>query len=289
MGLCCKVGCCQARDFPLDSAHGRNPSGRLTLRKAPYKTGLDSNRWLFRRRTGRSPLRDRHATSVAAVAYVTQLDLPRAQFGGRKAAMAKKDTSRKSVKKTPPPRPAKSRVPAKISPEPKTVVVKKSAASAETKLKAVDAELIKVLNRRTELTLEGLIADPVTRHQLWFNPQAEQELWERIDALNVGPLPQSAVRAVFREILSAARAKIRTVRVAYLGPSFSFHTPGRSRTLREVGRSDSRQHDCLGVRRGESRPRRVRHCADRKQHRRPHRRHARHVHPGCRSASAARC
>ncbi|HVJ68543.1 MAG TPA: prephenate dehydratase [Caulifigura sp.] len=136
--------------------------------------------------------------------------------------MAKKDTSRKSVKKTPPPRPAKSRTPAKPSPAPKTVVVKKTAASTETKLKAVDAELIKVLNRRTELTLEALVADPVTRHQLWFNPQAEQELWERVDALNVGPLPQSAVRAVFREILSAARAKIRTVRVAYLGPSFSF-------------------------------------------------------------------
>ncbi|QDT56604.1 P-protein [Caulifigura coniformis] len=136
--------------------------------------------------------------------------------------MAKKDMSRKSVKKTPPPRPAKPRVASHPTPEPKTVVKKKTAASTETKLKAVDAELIKVLNRRTELTLEALVADPVTRHQLWFNPQAEQELWERIEALNVGPLPQSAVRAVFREILSAARAKIRTVRVAYLGPSFSF-------------------------------------------------------------------
>ncbi len=136
--------------------------------------------------------------------------------------MAKKDTSRKSVKKTPPPRPAKPRTVAKPAPEPKVVVKKKTAASTETRLKSVDAELIKALNRRTELTLEALSADPVTRHQLWFNPQAEQELWERIDALNVGPLPQSAVRAVFREILSAARARIRTVRVAYLGPSFSF-------------------------------------------------------------------
>lgn len=136
--------------------------------------------------------------------------------------MAKKDISRKSVKKTPPPRPAKPRTVAKPAPAPKTVVKKKTAASTETKLKAIDAELIKALNRRTELTLEALVADPVTRHHLWFNPQAEQELWERVDALNVGPLPQSAVRSVFREILSAARAKIRTIRVAYLGPSFSF-------------------------------------------------------------------
>jgi chorismate mutase/prephenate dehydratase len=162
--------------------------------------------------------------------------------------MAKKVTPRKSVKKTPPPRPAKLRTPpAKPSPQPKTVVVKKPTtqakqddakkpapapkpdaakkppvATTESKLKAIDAELIKALNRRAELTLEALMAEPANRHQLWFNPQAEQELWERVDGLNGGPLPQSAVRAVYREILSAARAKIRTVRVAYLGPSFSF-------------------------------------------------------------------
>lgn len=174
--------------------------------------------------------------------------------------MAKKVPPRKSVKKTPPPRPAKSRTPpAKPTSHPKTVVVKKptpqakpevkkpapppkpapvakvappppkpevvkkpAPATPESKLKAIDAELIKALNRRMELTLEALIAEPSNRHQLWFNPQAEQELWERVDGLNGGPLPQSAVRAVYREILSAARAKIRTVRVAYLGPSFSF-------------------------------------------------------------------
>ena len=164
--------------------------------------------------------------------------------------MAKKVPPRTSVKKTPPPRPAKSRTPPpKPTAQPKTVVVKKPTpqakpevakkpaappppkpeppkkppvATPESKLKAIDAELIKALNRRMELTLEALVAEPSNRHQLWFNPQAEQELWERVDGLNGGPLPQSAVRAVYREILSAARAKIRTVRVAYLGPSFSF-------------------------------------------------------------------
>ena len=39
---------------------------------------------------------------------------------------------------------------------------------------------------------------------------------------NPGPLPIAAVRGVFRQILSAARQKVKTQRVAYLGPQFSF-------------------------------------------------------------------
>jgi len=138
--------------------------------------------------------------------------------------MAKKVAPRKSVKKAPPPpkRPSRpARKPAKPAAAPKTVIKKKTAASTETQLKSVDSELMKLVNRRMQLTLEAL-SDPVSRHQLWFNPQADQELWERLDGGNSGPLPQNALRAVFREILSAARSKIRTIRVAYLGPSYSF-------------------------------------------------------------------
>jgi chorismate mutase/prephenate dehydratase len=121
--------------------------------------------------------------------------------------------ARKSVARTKPaPKPADS---------PKTVVKKKTAASTESKLKSVDAELMKLLNRRMELSLEAL-SDPVSRHHLWFNPQADQELWERLEAANGGPMTSTAMRAVFREMLSAARSRIRTIRVAYLGPSYSF-------------------------------------------------------------------
>jgi chorismate mutase/prephenate dehydratase len=138
--------------------------------------------------------------------------------------MAKKEAPRKKVKKAPPARKAPSRparAAAKNASPPKTVIKKKTAASTETQIKSVDLELIKLLNRRAELTL-SVLADPVSRHTLWFNPQADQELWDRIDAANGGPLTPTAVHAVFREVLSAARSKIRTIRVAYLGPSYSF-------------------------------------------------------------------
>src|SRR5205807_9057493 len=39
---------------------------------------------------------------------------------------------------------------------------------------------------------------------------------------NKGPLDEATVRAVFREIMSGARALQRVVKVAYLGPEYSF-------------------------------------------------------------------
>ncbi|MBX3442665.1 MAG: prephenate dehydratase [Planctomyces sp.] len=135
--------------------------------------------------------------------------------------MAKKESTRKSVKKAPPPRVTKSRTAAPPA-APKTVIKKKPAASPDAQLKSLDADLVKLLNRRMQLTLDSAAEAP-NRHQLWFDPQAEQELWERLEALNAGgPIPTTALRSVFREILSAARCRVRTVRVAYLGPAYSF-------------------------------------------------------------------
>jgi chorismate mutase/prephenate dehydratase len=135
--------------------------------------------------------------------------------------MAKKEAPRKSVKKAPPARTRPERAKPAAAAEPKTVLKKKTAASSESQIKSVDVELVKLLNKRMQLTLDAL-SDPMTRHQLWFNPQADQELWERVEGANAGPLPAMAARAIFREILSASRSKIRTIRVAYLGPSYSF-------------------------------------------------------------------
>src|SRR5690606_2369524 len=40
--------------------------------------------------------------------------------------------------------------------------------------------------------------------------------------LNPGPLPAATARRIYQELLSAARAAVRVVRVAYLGPEYSF-------------------------------------------------------------------
>jgi len=50
-----------------------------------------------------------------------------------------------------------------------------------------------------------------------------------------GPLPEKAVRAVFRELLSGCRALVRPVRIAFLGPLYSYsHLAAMHRFGREV-------------------------------------------------------
>lgn len=122
--------------------------------------------------------------------------------------MAKKSTS-----KTPASRP--------VSGTGKSVVRKKTAAQVETRLRAVDRELIKLLNERMDLTMHQL-ADVTERREVWFDPAGDLELWERLEGFNKGPLAKDVLKSIFRELLSAARCRVKKVRVAYLGPAFSF-------------------------------------------------------------------
>lgn len=94
----------------------------------------------------------------------------------------------------------------------------KKPASLETELKRLDNEILKLINRRTQLTTRQLTEHP----ELKFSPQYDDELWQSLASMNHGPLPLGAVRGVFRELISAARQGVKQQRVAYLGPAFSF-------------------------------------------------------------------
>ena len=98
---------------------------------------------------------------------------------------------------------------------------KSSPATVDSRLKKVDKELVQLLKQRAELTVRQLESRQQGKQDL-FDPVAEFELFQRLDAMNAGPLSVAAVHAVFREVISAARARIKTVRVVYLGPPFSF-------------------------------------------------------------------
>ncbi|MEX1230567.1 MAG: prephenate dehydratase [Planctomycetaceae bacterium] len=88
-------------------------------------------------------------------------------------------------------------------------------------LKRIDKELIKLANRRAELTTKVIEKQPNPHHAV-FDIHQDEALWQELETMNSGPLPFHAIRGVYREILSAARHKVRSVRVAYLGPSYSF-------------------------------------------------------------------
>lgn len=127
----------------------------------------------------------------------------------------------KSVRKAPkpvvpvtPPRPAKKTQ----APAPP---VAEAVLSPEAELQLVDEQLVALVNKRAALYLLKMkgVQSP---SKIVFSDQDQQHVWGTIDRVNQGPLTISEMRTIFRPLLSAGRQRIRTIRVAYLGPAYSF-------------------------------------------------------------------
>jgi chorismate mutase/prephenate dehydratase len=55
-----------------------------------------------------------------------------------------------------------------------------------------------------------------------YRPEREAQVLARLAAANAGPLPDEAITAVFRQVMSACLALEQKLRVAYLGPAGTF-------------------------------------------------------------------
>jgi len=86
-----------------------------------------------------------------------------------------------------------------------------------SKIDSIDEQVLKLLNQRARLALEIGHLKAVDG-RVPFVPAREIQLLERLQSLNKGPLPPTAVRAVYREIISACRNLERPISIAYWGP-----------------------------------------------------------------------
>jgi chorismate mutase / prephenate dehydratase len=85
----------------------------------------------------------------------------------------------------------------------------------------IDEQVVNLLNRRAAIAQE--IGHHKSRSKTFhYTPEREQTVYKRLLALNKGPLPPVAIRAIYREIISAARALEKPLTVAYLGPGGTF-------------------------------------------------------------------
>jgi chorismate mutase/prephenate dehydratase len=128
-------------------------------------------------------------------------------------------------------------------------VAKKASSSAACqasiealrgKIDHIDQELLTLMNERAKMAADigrlkhsgGISA---------YAPAREDEVLARVLARNKGPLGDRCVRAVFGELISGSRATERDLRVAYLGPAYSYshlaaiHRFGQSVELIPVG------------------------------------------------------
>jgi chorismate mutase/prephenate dehydratase len=85
----------------------------------------------------------------------------------------------------------------------------------------IDQEILKLINKRAQLSIDWLESHDDPR-QVLFSPQLEDEAIARVLEKNSGPLSTLAVGGVMRHIFSGARRKVRMQRVAYLGPAYSY-------------------------------------------------------------------
>lgn len=85
------------------------------------------------------------------------------------------------------------------------------------RIDVLDERLVRLLNERARAVLEIKRVKDAGRHP-FYAPHREAEVYRRAARANRGPLPDEALQAVFREIMSASLALESRLRVAYLGP-----------------------------------------------------------------------
>jgi chorismate mutase / prephenate dehydratase len=97
------------------------------------------------------------------------------------------------------------------------------------KIDEIDSRLIKLLNQRTGYALEiGKLKQKNGKGI--YVPAREKEVLARVALLNKGPLTDKSLRAIYREIMSAALSLENNLKVAYMGPPSTFsHQAARGR------------------------------------------------------------
>ncbi len=102
-------------------------------------------------------------------------------------------------------------------------------AGLSTKIDGIDAKIVQLLNQRTRAALDIGQLKQKKSGEIYV-PAREKEVLLRTQKLNRGPLKDSAIKAIFREIMSASLAAEKKLKVAYMGPAATFsHQAARSR------------------------------------------------------------
>jgi chorismate mutase/prephenate dehydratase len=93
--------------------------------------------------------------------------------------------------------------------------------SLRAQIDKLDLNILKLVNERAELALEvGKLK--LDNGGEVFSPAREEEVFGNVVKNNKGPLDEVTIRAIYREIMSGARALQRRIKIAFLGPEYSY-------------------------------------------------------------------
>ncbi len=86
------------------------------------------------------------------------------------------------------------------------------------KIDVIDTDLLKLLNERADVVHK--VGELKKREGLEiYAPDREEKLLKKLVSKSEGRLPEKSIRAIYREIMSAALALEEDLKIAYLGPA----------------------------------------------------------------------
>lgn len=90
------------------------------------------------------------------------------------------------------------------------------------KIDELDNKIVKLLNERTALALKVGQAKEKLGKEI-YAPDRESQIYQKLDKLAAGGmLPKDALKAIYREIMSASLVLEKPLTIAYLGPEATF-------------------------------------------------------------------
>jgi len=130
-------------------------------------------------------------------------------------AKVKKTKKRPAAKKKPS---GTKKKPPAVKGAPKRTAV---ATDPQSRIAQLDNDLLKLVQERAKLTVQSAKRrgrpDPTVAAA-----GLEEEELAQVIGRSRGPLPRREIRAIFREIQSACRSLVRELRIAFLGPLYSY-------------------------------------------------------------------
>ena len=90
-----------------------------------------------------------------------------------------------------------------------------------TRIDAIDRDLVALMNQRAEVARQiGHLK--AASGELTYDPSREELVLDRVASANDGPLADDSLKAIFRELISGSRAIEQHLRVAHLGPAWTY-------------------------------------------------------------------
>lgn len=111
--------------------------------------------------------------------------------------------------------------------------MKKQLAKIRNNIDVLDQRLVGLINRRLQLATKIGVLKRSAQGRIYV-AEREAEVLARLKRINPGPLKDTALKAIYREIMSAALALEKPLSIAYLGPEA---TNTHQAALRKFGAS----------------------------------------------------